>query len=770
MSKLAERFSIRTLLYTSMILPLAGVVVLASGDLSSSYDAYAKLGKAQYVGSLASAGGELAQALPGEAIGPAEQRPEARKRTDAAFAAIEAAFAEARNQGIEDATIAKDVDFIKTNLATLAKYRSIMDAANGGETPESRTAGLMLQPVSAAGIDLMRRSGALIEDLELSRLIQGYHALLQVNDAGLIEMSSGGQFITSGSISPVQQSFAVHSRSLFGTYTNPMFEFLPGDITKPYADFLASDDNAFMKPFREAMYVSTTFEKPDAEAGKRWLQASGKRLGILQASLVQSADALKAMSDARLAQAWNSMIFLAGVIGAALLAAIVLSLACVGGIARPLRNIVNRMTALASGDTSSPVPYQDRKDEIGEIANAVAHFRDAALEKARLEANASALQADAERQRLAHQRQAEEEADRRLQEATGALGSGLQKLAAGDLTCEINVPFEPQFERLREDFNTSVRQLREALSSVGRLAVEVDNGSSEISSASTDLSKRTEQQAAALEETAAALEEITSNVTATSSRTADARNVVHTARSRADRSGIVVNNAVGAMQKIEESSRQIGQIIGVIDEIAFQTNLLALNAGVEAARAGEAGKGFAVVAQEVRELAQRSANAAKEIKGLVSNSAAAVGEGVKLVNETGEGLTEIERLVHEINDHMEAIAAAAQEQATGLAEVNSAVNHMDQATQQNAAMVEEMNAAGVGLATESSQLRNLLATFRLGQDAQPLRQMAETMRRASAPAAPARNVQAAPQRQPAQRRASAAAAAPSAASDNWEEF
>jgi methyl-accepting chemotaxis protein len=188
-------------------------------------------------------------------------------------------------------------------------------------------------------------------------------------------------------------------------------------------------------------------------------------------------------------------------------------------------------------------------------------------------------------------------------------------------------------------------------------------------------------------------------------------------KASAGKSGEIVRNAVSAMSRIEDSSSRIGQIIGVIDEIAFQTNLLALNAGVEAARAGEAGRGFAVVAQEVRELAQRSANAAKEIKTLISNSAAEVESGVALVRSTGDALVEIETLVNKVNDHVNTIATAAREQATGLHEINTSVNHMDQMTQQNAAMVEETTAASQTLAEESSQLRTLLAKFRLGSRA-----------------------------------------------------
>lgn len=395
-------------------------------------------------------------------------------------------------------------------------------------------------------------------------------------------------------------------------------------------------------------------------------------------------------------------------------------------IANPIGALTQAMRKLANGDLSVTINGSIRKDEIGDMARAVEIFREAAIQNRELEADAVRNRESAEAERISIQRGAEGEAEERLQRATSGLARGLKRLASGDLLCELDEQFSEQFESLRHDFNSSVHQLRSALESVSRTALSVRGGSDEISSASDQLSKRTEQQAASLEQTAAALEEVTTNVKQTSERANEAREMVRNASVRAEDSSRVVSNAVDAMGRIETASNQIGQIITVIDEIAFQTNLLALNAGVEAARAGEAGKGFAVVAQEVRELAQRSAKAAKEIKTLVVNSEAAVNQGVVLVNDTGKGLTEIAALVAAINGQMGAIATAAREQATGLSEVSSSVNHMDQVTQQNAAMVEEMNAAGAGLAEESRRLSELLGGFRLtdGKDSGRARRIA----------------------------------------------
>ncbi|MBO9112444.1 MULTISPECIES: methyl-accepting chemotaxis protein [Rhizobium/Agrobacterium group] len=382
------------------------------------------------------------------------------------------------------------------------------------------------------------------------------------------------------------------------------------------------------------------------------------------------------------------------------------------GITGPINTLRARMLTLADGKTDEPITCLGRKDEVGEMAQAVAVFRDNAIANMRLEQEAAT-----NRNLTEEERRLKAEADRlrseAMAQATVGLGEGLKHLASGDLTFKLIDPFASDFETLRADFNAAVSQLSETLRSVAEATTAIDTGSKEVSASADDLSKRTEQQASALEETAAALDQITVNVANSSKRAEDARKIAVQANESAAESGLVVANAVDAMQKIEASSNQVSNIIGVIDEIAFQTNLLALNAGVEAARAGDAGKGFAVVAQEVRELAQRSAQAAKEIKDLIRNSSVEVENGVRLVSATGQALKTIEGYIVAVNQHMDSIATSAKEQSVGLAEVNTAVNQMDQVTQQNAAMVEETSAAGATLANESGRLRELISQFQL---------------------------------------------------------
>lgn len=381
----------------------------------------------------------------------------------------------------------------------------------------------------------------------------------------------------------------------------------------------------------------------------------------------------------------------------------------------PMGKLGSIMGRLSGGDFSVRVPETDRQDEIGKMARTVLVFQDTGLEKQNLEQSAKKAAEEIEAER------ARNEAARAETAATQALvvenlAHGLERLSAGDLMFRITNSFSSDYEKLRIDFNHAMDVLQETMEKIAENSNSVRSSAGEITQSADDLSRRTEQQAASLEQTAAALDEITATVRKASDGSNEARTLVSEAKIDAERSGAVVKETITAMSGIENSSKKISNIIGVIDEIAFQTNLLALNAGVEAARAGDAGRGFAVVATEVRALAQRSADAAKEIKALISSSGTQVLSGVRLVNETGQALGRIVDQVARLNLLITEIAASSNEQATALGEVNSAVNQMDQVTQQNAAMVEQSTAASHALAREAEELLQLVGKFRVSEN------------------------------------------------------
>lgn len=302
--------------------------------------------------------------------------------------------------------------------------------------------------------------------------------------------------------------------------------------------------------------------------------------------------------------------------------------------------------------------------------------------------------------------------EEKIREIITGLGAALSKLAAQDLSVRVDrLPAE--FEPVRTDFNHAITSLESVLASVLESISIITSGSQEIRTASTDLARRTEQQAASLEETNAAMNQVNSIVQETASLSAEAKTAVATTHKVAGEGGEIVERAVAAMGRIERSSSEISQIISVIDGIAFQTNLLALNAGVEAARAGDAGKGFAVVANEVRELALRSAQAAREIKDLITASSTEVSAGVALVADTGKSLGKIREHVGALRDALDQIAYSTENQAANLSQINGAISGMDQMTQQNAAMVEQCNAASRSLADQAEQLDRLTGNFRL---------------------------------------------------------
>ena len=457
-------------------------------------------------------------------------------------------------------------------------------------------------------------------------------------------------------------------------------------------------------------------------------------------------------------------------------------------LSRPITRLTTTMKSVADGNFDVDVPFVDRADEIGQMAGAVEVFKQNGIAVLQLNAPENAMRAKSEDLQTCmsavvaaaaagdfSRRIEKDYGDENLNRFAGNINhlvasveSGVSEtrrviasLAEGDLTQAMRGNFHGAFAELQENVNATLTTLQQTIGEIRGTTGSINGNTGELRAATDDLSKRTEQQAAALEETSAALDEITAVVRNSTDRAQEASVMVGEAKTSAAQAGGVVRSAVEAMGRIEQASKEISQIINVIDEIAFQTNLLALNAGVEAARAGEAGKGFAVVAQEVRELAQRSATAAKDIKALITKSGDEVNTGVKLVQATGESLTEIEARVLQINDHIHSIATAAKEQSTGLHEVNTAVNQMDQVTQQNAAMVEETSAATHKLASEAQSLVNLVARFKLdGAHGQPV--------------AVARNEARPPVESPARRMIGGLSRAfngnAAVARDSWEEF
>jgi len=421
-------------------------------------------------------------------------------------------------------------------------------------------------------------------------------------------------------------------------------------------------------------------------------------------------------------------------------------------ITRPINRLAAGMRRLADGHIQTDVFGAGRGDEIGVMAKTVQVFKDNMIAREKAEADIADQRRVAEEQRSAREireRKAIEEIsalcdkaaagdlDTRLNEAdkdgflltisqrlngltgmlqqvTGELATVTSGMAQGDLSNDIRGDYHGVFGQLKSGVNGMAIKLREIARDLNQSSVAVKEAAAEISTGSQDLASRTESQAASIEETAASMHEITATVKQNADNAQAANQMAEVARGAADKGGTVMRDVVQSMAGIEASAVKIGDIISLIDEIAFQTNLLALNASVEAARAGEAGKGFAVVAQEVRALAQRSANASRDIKALITESNNQVREGGKLVAQAGESLTEIVGAVKKVSDIVAEIAAASREQATGLEQVNTAVGTMDEMTQRNGALVEETSASAQSLSQQASQLAQLVSFFKIG--------------------------------------------------------
>jgi methyl-accepting chemotaxis protein len=589
-------------------------------------------------------------------------------------------------------------------LAAQVTAKDFSDAAmaKAGTVLNSfRPTGSMFKQI---GGDLMRQSilNLAAADVEISKadtVANKLRAIVSNNNQIRVVFAELVAHPSQEGVKKVQQSLYMYGGEVKGLSTaakaDPFFAELPGKM-QPILDGLAGNAADLVK---------------NAANKEAEFAAASKQIDGTWNLLTEFAESQKASASIEREQANTISI---GAVFAGILIAMAAGAALVVTLKGPIGQVTSAMRRIADGFLDTSIAGDKRPDEIGDMARALSIFKDNALAKVTMEgeAEASRLSNEAERRRNEAEKQ---ETARQIQFAVSALAKGLGNLAQGELRYTIDTPFAGDLDTLRSDFNRSIAGLRDTLHEIRNASGMIQDNGRQMAEASDDLSKRTEQQAASLEQTAAAVEEITATVKTASARAQETKDIVATAKKNADNSSSVVQNAIAAMSRIKDASGKISQIIDVIDGIAFQTNLLALNAGVEAARAGDAGKGFAVVAQEVRELAQRSAQAAKEIGGLISNSAGEVAIGSRHVEDTGNALMEISRQIVDISGHVELIATSSREQSVSLTEVNSTINQMDQMTQRNAAMVEETNAATRQLSDEVDLLMNLVDRFRLDE-------------------------------------------------------
>jgi len=643
------------------------------------------------------------------------------------------------------AVTAEDREQVKRAAALLGQFMQNFESITKVQSELNRALDEVLNPLGARlSAELAGIMTAALDDADMSGAANAGIVQQQLMEARL---SVAGFLLTNDAkmVEASEQQFKVLLEGLkrLNEVTND-----DGRVAKVVKVTKATPE--FMAAFRSAVKVVAERGRLVDDVNAKLAADMTKTMAEINTAQVTGLQTLKESADVGIASTLKFSLTLAGL---ALALGLVAAWIIGRGVTKPIMALTDTMHTLAGGNLSAEVPGIDRGDELGLMARSVQTFKEAGQANIRLQAESveKDKQAVAARDAATAKVMAEFDAAvgsiveaamagdfsqrvsldgkdgviRHLAEAMntmcenfskvlGDMGDMLGALAEGDLTRRINADYQGMFGLLKNNANTTAERLSETIAKIKQAAHEVTNASAEISTSATDLSQRTEEQAASLEQTSASMEEISASVKKNAENAQAANQFTAGTRDVADRGGQVVAKAVQAMARIEDSSREISNIIGVIDEIARQTNLLALNAAVEAARAGEAGRGFAVVATEVRSLAQRSSQAAKDIKNLITNSNGQVKEGVDLVNRAGTSLTEIVESIKKVADIVADIANASAEQSSGIEQINKALNQMDEVTQQNSALVEENAATAKTLEQQSQAMDRQVATFRLG--------------------------------------------------------
>ncbi|WP_117195215.1 methyl-accepting chemotaxis protein [Rhizobium terrae] len=593
----------------------------------------------------------------------------------------------------------------REDLQALGEFRRKVDEAR----VSSDESGAFYTRLISQFLAIPRALAVRNADSEFGPELAAYNQLSQAKEFAGQERALGNAAISSRHIDAAKLLklsllYGSQSSLLDGFKVN--YPFLAQDM-----DAVRTDGDTPFASMRQRLLSSGADADLSGWNAAEWHTAATERINRLRMIEEKALTFLREEAADLAGRELKILVTTGSILAAAFAAALTLSTVIGFGVVRPLQKLTAAVERLAGGDVGEASVTVDRKDEIGALALAVRHAVEAAKRRAELE-HQEQMHRTAERRKEAEAIERERAArSAELELALGQLDHGLKALADGNLRHRITRELASNLEPLRLTYNQSIETLENLVFLAGSNAKSINLACADLHDAADDLASRTAGQAAALEQAAAALEEVATAVRMSAGGAEEAKKSVGIANADTSQAARIVADTIAAMQEISKSSDQIGQIIGVIDDIAFQTNLLALNAGVEAARAGEAGKGFAVVAQEVRELAQRSATAAREIKVLVASASRDVSGGVALVGQAGVALDGIEQHVRMINQQVLGIVQSSAEQSVALAEIASTISQLDQITQQNASMVEQTNAATQSLAGETEKLRTQLGAF-----------------------------------------------------------